>query len=159
MLRQSPQISVPGAGDGQHPPAPRLHFLKIRDGLLIYVIVRRYEHHRHVLVNQSYGPVLHLRRRIALGVDVRDFLEFERPFQGYREIDTPPQIQEMLCVSVLGSESFYARAQFQDFVYQLRHPGKLRYQLLTLRLAQPPLAPQMEPQQCQRHYLRRERLG
>ncbi len=39
--------------------------------------------------------MLHLGRRVALGVDVADFLELERTFQSHREVVAPAQIQEI----------------------------------------------------------------
>jgi poly(3-hydroxybutyrate) depolymerase len=39
--------------------------------------------------------VLHLARRVALGVEVADLLELERAFQRDRVVDPPAQVEEV----------------------------------------------------------------
>src|SRR5262245_43165600 len=65
--------------------APRRHFLHIRHGLVEHAIVRRDYDHRHLLVDQRDRPVLELAAGVALGVDVRNFLELERALGRQRE--------------------------------------------------------------------------
>lgn len=43
------------------------------------------EYDRHVLIYERYGAVFHLGGRIALGVDVRDLLEFQCPPRELRD--------------------------------------------------------------------------
>ena len=56
--------------DDDQLPVARFHFLQVRDDLLVHRRVRGDGHHGHVLVDESNRPVLHLTRRVALGVDV-----------------------------------------------------------------------------------------
>ena len=54
--------------------------------VLITSSVSRWVHDdRHGLVDQRARRVLHLAGGIALGVDVGDLLELERPFEGERK--------------------------------------------------------------------------
>ena len=78
-----------------HAAAARLHLLHVRHDLVEHRVVRRDEHHRHVLVDQRDRPVLHLRRRIALGVDVADLLELERALERGREVVAAAEVQEV----------------------------------------------------------------
>ena len=90
------------AGDGDHDASARLHFLNVRERLLVADaalfagrIARGDHHHRQILVDQRVGPVLHLAGRIALGVDVGDLLELQRAFERDREVDAAAQEQEI----------------------------------------------------------------
>ena len=69
--------------EGNHPTLPRLNLLDVGEHLLIHGVVGGYHHHGHVAVDQGYGAVLHLGGRIALGVDVADFLQLQSALQGY----------------------------------------------------------------------------
>ena len=103
--------------------------------------------------------MLHLRRGIAFGVDVRDLLQLERALERHREVDAPAQIQRIAGVcKPLG--------QRLDLGFQLQCPG---HELWELQQAldqaaaffgpEAALPPQVERQQHQRHELRSERFG
>src|SRR2546426_7057853 len=47
----------------------------------------------HAPVDESDGPMLHLSSRIPLGVNVRDLLELERPFEGQRSEEHTSELQ------------------------------------------------------------------
>ncbi len=50
----------------------------------------------HKLVDQRDRPVLHLRRRIALRVDVADLFQLQSAFESNRKVHTPSQEQEVV---------------------------------------------------------------
>jgi hypothetical protein len=54
--------------------------------------------HRHVLVHQRQRAVLEFAGRIALGVDVGDFLELQRAFQRDRVVVAAAEEQRVLLV-------------------------------------------------------------
>ena len=54
--------------------------------------------HRHLLVNEGDRAVFHLGGRVAFGVDIGDFLEFQGTFQGYRIVESAAQVQEIVRV-------------------------------------------------------------
>ena len=56
-------------------------------------ILGRDAQHRHVLVDQGDGTVLHLAGRVAFGVDVGNLLQLERAFVGDGHVDAAPQVQ------------------------------------------------------------------
>jgi len=59
-------------------------------------------HHRHVFVDKGDRAVLHLSRRVSLGVDIGNFLEFQGTFEGGREIDTSSEIQAIARLVIVG---------------------------------------------------------
>jgi hypothetical protein len=85
--------------------------LRVRYGLLEHAIIGRDNDDRHVLVDQGDGPVLELAGSIAFGVNVGDFLEFERPFERNRkagpaaEIEDVPAFGEIARCSIWGSSA------------------------------------------------------
>ncbi len=83
-------------GDGDHDPAARAHLLEVRDHLARTPSCGAMHHDRHVLVDQRDRAVLHLARRVALGVDVGDLLELQRALERDREVDAAPEEEEVL---------------------------------------------------------------
>ncbi len=73
------------------PPLARADLLDVRDDFIINAVVAGQDDHRHVLVDQGDGAVFHLGRRVALGVDVGNFLEFEGAFEGDRKLSPRPK--------------------------------------------------------------------
>jgi hypothetical protein len=61
--------------------AARRDLLHVRHGLFEDAVVRGDDDDRHRLVDQRDRAVLQLAGGIALGVDVGDFLQLQRPFQ------------------------------------------------------------------------------
>ena len=78
---------------GDDDSAARLGLLDLRDHLLMPGVFRRKAQHRHILIDQRDWAVFHLARRVALGVDVGNLLEFQRAFVGNRHVDAAPEIQ------------------------------------------------------------------
>ena len=69
-------------------------FLLVFDQLVVQQIPalrRNHTKHRQLLFNQRNRAVFQFTRRKALGMDVRQFLEFERTLQGDRIADVPAQ--------------------------------------------------------------------
>ena len=59
------------------------------------MIVRRQRDDGHPLVDERDRTVFHLAGRIALGVDVGDFLEFQGTFKGNGIVDATAEIQKI----------------------------------------------------------------
>ena len=78
--RESPSLAMAITG----PPRALISSMLLIT-LSIHGPLRHDEHARRVLVDQRDRPVLHLGGRVALGVDVADFLELQRPFERDRE--------------------------------------------------------------------------
>ena len=76
--------------------AARRDFLHVAKGLFHQLVGRRDDDHRHRFVDQRDRPVLELAGRIALGVDVADFLELQRAFHGDREHLAAAEIEHVL---------------------------------------------------------------
>src|SRR3546814_6855233 len=75
--------------------AARHDFLHVADGLFEQRARRREDDHRDRLVDQRDRAVLHLARRIAFGVDVADFLELERAFEGERIVGAAAEVEHI----------------------------------------------------------------
>ena len=88
-------LSCPCGRQRDDRAAARLRFLDVADHLLEHVIVGGDRDDRHLLVDERDRPVLHLARRIPLGVDVRDLFQLQRAFERDRIVDAAPEIQEI----------------------------------------------------------------
>ena len=105
---------VPLGDDREDATAARLDLLYVALDLVVGRIPRGEHDHRHVLVDERDRPVLHLRRRVTLGVDVGDLLELERALQGDGEVVAAPEVEEIVVLGVelgdlRGSRSSWAR--------------------------------------------------
>lgn len=103
VFRQANHVQAITRGDaridvGEHVQlaATRTHFLHVRLQLFQQRIVRRDRYYRHLFGHQRQRAVLQFAGRVGLGVDVRDFLELQRAFQGDRVVDAAPQEQGVL---------------------------------------------------------------
>ena len=67
--------------------------------------------------------MLHLRRRVALGVDVAHFLQLERTLERHRELVAATEVQKVLRIDVVGSE-------IADFIVELENLLDLTRQFL-----------------------------
>jgi hypothetical protein len=56
------------------------------------------------LVDEGVGAVLHLAGGVAFGVDVGDFLELERAFEGDGEVDAAAEVEEVAGGGEAGGE-------------------------------------------------------
>ena len=159
MLDQPAQVVRPLGRHRDEPPTPRLHLLHVRAHLRVDVILRRHEHYRHRGIDQRDRAVLHLRRRVALGMDVGDLLELQGTLERGGEIHAPPQVQEIPRVGEARRQRPHFRLERQGARHQLRQLDQAAHQLPALLRRQPPRPPEIQPQQRQRRDLRRERLG
>ena len=107
------------ANQGDYPTLAGLDFLNVGEHLLVHIIMSGNDHHWHVRINQCNGAVLHLGGRIALGVDIRDFLQFQGALQGYRIAEAATEIEE---IARIGERT----AQVGNTLVELEHFLHLR---------------------------------
>ena len=74
-------------------PMPGPDLLDVAQGLGVERAPRGDEDAGGLGVDQGERAVLHLGGRVALGVDVADLLELQRPFQGDREVEVAAEVQ------------------------------------------------------------------
>ena len=74
---------------------PGLHFLYVAQRLVAQNIVGGEGNGAHSGVYEGYGAVLHLPCRVALGMNVADFLELQGPLRGDGGAGSPSQEQEV----------------------------------------------------------------
>ena len=86
-----------GIALGQHRqryPLPGFDFPDVANHFVVQPIPGGQGQGGHIAVNQGNGAVFHFSGRIALGVDVADFLEFQRALLGNGGVGPPAQEQE-----------------------------------------------------------------
>ena len=60
-----------------------------------------YSHHGITAAKQGERAVLQLPGRIALGMNVGNLLQLERPFQGYGVVNTPADVEYIVVIGQL----------------------------------------------------------
>ena len=75
--RQGWRRGCPFFHDGNDPPTACSDFFDVGQDFLVLGPGRRHEDHRHPVIDEGNGTVLHLGRRHAFGVDVGDFLQLQ----------------------------------------------------------------------------------
>ena len=78
-----------------HLATARDHLLGVGGGFLEQRVAGRDHNHRHVVFDQRDGTVLHLSGGIALGVDIGNLLQFQRPFQCDGKGGATPEIDHV----------------------------------------------------------------
>src|SRR6185369_9339998 len=68
---------------------------QVRERLVAPGVVRSEHHDRQVLIDQRDRAVLHLPRRITLGVDIGDFLQLQGTFERYRVVQPATQEEKV----------------------------------------------------------------
>mmetsp|Transcript_5859 Transcript_5859/g.12213 ORF Transcript_5859/g.12213 Transcript_5859/m.12213 type:complete len:282 (+) Transcript_5859:18-863(+) len=133
-LRQPVKIVVAHVRDDNQSPLSRVHLLHVGLHLVVLgVRARRHDHHRHETVNQGDGAVLHLRRWVALGVDVGDLLQLQGALQGHRKIQPAPEEQAVLGQAVVPALFADLRALLQDLGHLVGHVVQGRTDGLEVR--------------------------
>src|ERR1039458_2017295 len=96
------------------------YFLHVGDYFFVGALVGGEKYHGHILVDEGNGAVLHLGGGIAFGMDVGYFFELQRAFEGYREIVTPAEVQEIGGVFVYAGYLFYLGVEQEGLFYFFR---------------------------------------
>ena len=111
VLDEAADGRVAFGGDGDDAAGARGDFLNVGEGLLVAQLrggvgfVARGEHDDgEGLVDEGVGAVLHFAGGVAFGVNVGDFLELERAFEGDGEMDAAAEVEEVARVGEAGGE-------------------------------------------------------
>ena len=75
-------------------------FFVAKDRVAVALVFRGEHDDGQRLVDQGVGPVLHLARRVALGVDVGDFLELERALERDGVMDAAAEVEEVAGIRI-----------------------------------------------------------
>ena len=147
-------------GEQYHARAARLHLAQVGQHLFQVILPRRQHHHRQLVVDQRDGAMLHLAGGVALGVQVGDFLELQRPFQRQRIARPAPEEQRPVHAGEQGREPLHPRRIGQQTVHarhRLAHAAQVR---LQFRFAHRPALPrQLQGHERQHRQLRGKCLG
>src|SRR5262249_23051607 len=104
--------------------------LHVRYGFLEYVVVRRNHNDGHCLVDQSDRPVLEFTCGVALGVDIRNFLELERALERDREPGTAAEVKHVRRLGEVLREPLDLRLERESRRHQTRCLNERMYHLL-----------------------------
>ena len=95
--------------DGDHDAVARFHFLNVGDALFVAghgvgigFVARGQDDDGKIFVDQRVGAVLHFAGGIAFGVDVGNFLELERAFEGDGIMNAARRDRENRCGGKIG---------------------------------------------------------
>src|SRR5436190_8718529 len=139
---------VPGVADGDQPALARAHLLDVAEHALVGAVARHERHDRQVVGNQGDRPVLHLAARVALGVDVGNLLELQRPLEGDRVLEAAPEVEEALRVRELAGQRGDAAVQLEGLLHEPRDLDEVVDALLhVLRGDRVPLAAEPEAEE------------
>jgi hypothetical protein len=86
-------LFVPFTRDRNNEAFARTNLFDIGGRLRVQFIAGDDGDNRQSGLNQRDGPVFHFARRIAFRVDVRNFLELERPFESNWKTDSASEIE------------------------------------------------------------------
>src|SRR5207237_3981690 len=111
------------------PASTCAHFLHVGADLLVDRVAERDRNDRQLLVDERVRAVLHLSRRRAFGVDVRELLELERALERGRVVHAAPEEEEVVRAVVAIGERLDLRLLLQDGVDEGRQMECLRKQL------------------------------
>src|SRR5205823_12949699 len=139
---------VPGVADGDQPALSRAHLLDVAEHALVGAVARHERHDRQVVGDQGDRPVLHLAARVALGVDVGNLLELQRPLEGDRVLEAAPEVEEALRVRELAGQRGDAAVQLEGLLHEPRDLDEVVDALLhVLRGDRVPLAAEPEAEE------------
>ncbi len=102
-------------GEHDQLAATGTHFLQVGFEFFQQFVVRRNGHHRHVVIHQGQRAVFQLTGRVGFGVDVRDFLEFQRAFHRHRVLRATAEEQGVVFVGKQFGDFFYGAVHGQGF--------------------------------------------
>ena len=88
------------ASDGDDRSAAGLDLFQVAHHFVIDGAVRGEKHRRRLRIDQGNGAMLHLGGRIALSVNIADFLEFESAFEGDRIKILPAEVEHVAGVAI-----------------------------------------------------------
>ena len=95
-----------GVGQDDDAAAARLDLFHIAERFLVHRVLWEEDDNRHLLVDQGNRTVLHLPGRIALGMNIGQFLELERALKRDGIVDAPPEIQEVAGMAIFPGDLF-----------------------------------------------------
>ena len=121
VIHQIPEFGVAFRGDGDDFALASSNLLHVGNDAFIGTVFKRQRQGGKLGIDQRDRPVLHLARGIALGVNVGDFLEFQRAFQGNGVLELASDEKEMIRVAILFRQLANFPCLLQDFTDLLRH--------------------------------------
>ncbi len=125
MVGVPADLLVPLRRYGDYLSIPRPNLLDVADHLVISRALGRDGHHRNGWVQHGDGAVLQLAGRVALGVDVADFLELQRTLQSCRIPESAPEEEEGATIAVRPGQLGRLIVEGQKRFYLARQPANI----------------------------------
>ena len=159
MLSEAREPVVALLDDRDDATVARPHFLDVGERLLVDGGAGRHDHDRHRVVDQGDRSVLHLACGVALGVDVADLFELERPLERDRELGAAAEVEERMGSRVFVGDRLVDVELVEDSLHRRGHSAQL-FDQSTSFVGIDRAAAAAEPDREQRDTgeLRRERL-
>ena len=105
--------------------ASRPDLLYVRDDLLVESVACGNDEDGHFAVDEGDGAVLHLGSRIAFGVNVGDFLQFQCTFQGQGIVVAAPKVEAIPGIGEDGGKEGYLLIGLEGLLHLGRNQGEL----------------------------------
>src|ERR1700730_7481921 len=132
VVRSADHLLIPSMADDDDTASPRLDLLHVSYHAVVAAVSRSESDHRHALIDERDGTMLHLPGGIALGVDVGDLFELERPFERDRVMDPAAQEEEVRVPGQFGGAGSHVGVRCERLGHQIRQLGQLCEPLLTV---------------------------
>ena len=94
--------------------------MNVGDDLLVETVACSDDEDRHLTVNQGDRPMFHFRCRIALGMDVRYFFQFQGSFQSQGVVVSTAQVEAVLGVGEDRGQVFNLLVGLQSLLHLFR---------------------------------------
>ena len=117
--------------DGDDAASACLDFLNVAHELVVEHVLRGDDHHGHLVVDEGDGAVLHFGSGVSFGMDIADFLELQRTFEGYGIVVTATQVKEVVGVGEDAADVADMVVGFQHFRHLFRNAVQLLHQFIV----------------------------
>ena len=118
------------------------------------------ENHWHILINQRNRAMLHLCCRIALSMDITDFLKFQSSLKSYRIVEATTHIKSIAGIGQSARNVFCQSILLQHLLHLLWYERQLCNVFLKLHLGNAAqFMTQSQGKEGKNHHLTGKRLG
>jgi hypothetical protein len=134
-------VGVIGLVHRDHPGVAGPYLLDVPDHAIVRGVAWSERDHRNPVIHEGDGSMLHLPGRVAIGVNVRDLLQLESPFEGDRVVEAPTQVQHGLGPYQPAGQRERALAGRERILHQPRDLHQILEPLSAVDLRQVAAAP------------------
>jgi len=104
----------------------------IRQDLVVHTVLSCEHHDGKVFIDKRDRTMLHFSRGISLRMDVRNLLQFQRPFKRHRKIGTPAEIEKIARLEVVPGDHLDSGIFFETAFRERRNVNEVGKPLFYL---------------------------